>query len=156
MNHNARAASQRLKIAESFKRSSRHARDLIVLKRPADERQKTMSRRGTSTCSFNNRRATWHPHVPLHPTTLSHSTAPDRSAYACSRTCMAGAVCRTTTSRAFCGPALSIVTSPHRPINRLPNTINQKAHPRTASSTSQHEPRARAAALIWHSQPSHM
>ena len=37
----------------------------------------------------------------------------------------------------------SIATSPHRPIDRLPNTMRYKAHPRTASNTSQHEPQAK-------------
>ena len=68
----ARAASQCLKIVESCKRSSRHARDLIRVKTPADKRETSMSRRDPSSSCLSSRRA--HPHLPLHP-----SIVPPRS-----------------------------------------------------------------------------
>ena len=87
-----------------------------------------MSRRGSSPSLLQPSPQCAPSCTPPSHHALPRNRRPDRSACASSHTCMAGAVCRTI-SRAFSGPA-HIVTSPHRPIDRLPNTIIQKAHPR--------------------------
>ena len=71
----ATAASQELKIVKSCPSSSRHARDLIGLKIPADEREKEACHGAAQAPpSLINRLA--HSRAPLHPTTLrlSHTT----------------------------------------------------------------------------------
>jgi len=106
-----------------------------------------MSRPGTSS-SLLQQSPCIHPLVPLHPTTLSESTPPPAPVAVlvllATHACMAGAVSVPPPSRQPFPGRPSILTSPHRPIDRLPNlnTIKQRAHPPTESSTSHHEPRA--------------
>jgi hypothetical protein len=87
----ARAASQVPKIAESCKRSSLHARDRIIAKIPADDRDKEACHGAAQAPPPSTIRVAVHtlmyPSIPPRSPTRPHDR-PDRNACASSHTCI--------------------------------------------------------------------